>query len=81
MIPRPEQQQAVQLAIGRIFRLLSRPCKQGDALDYERCRALFGVRPDSEKAKRFIATPSGGCTQWRGRGKNGTENHNGLRPL
>ena len=31
----------VQLAIGRIFRLASRPHQPGDIAEYERCRALI----------------------------------------
>ena len=33
--------QAVNLAIGRIFRLASRPAQPGDVADYERCRAVI----------------------------------------
>lgn len=32
---------AVSLAIGRIFRLASRPTQPGDAAEYERCRAVI----------------------------------------
>lgn len=31
----------VNLAIGRILRLASRPTKPGDVAEYERCRALI----------------------------------------
>lgn len=31
---------AVDLALGRIFRLMSRPEQPGDVAEYERCRAL-----------------------------------------
>lgn len=37
----PEERAAVQLALGRIFRLASRPAQEGDAQDYERCRAII----------------------------------------
>lgn len=30
----------VHLALGRIFRLMSRPFQEGDIEDYERCRAI-----------------------------------------
>ena len=33
--------QTVNLAFGRIFRLMSRPEQSGDAADYERCRAVI----------------------------------------
>ena len=31
----------VELAIGRIFRLMSRPERPDDCADYERCRAII----------------------------------------
>lgn len=31
----------INLAIGRIFRMMSRPGQPGDVADYERCRALI----------------------------------------
>ena len=31
----------VSLALGRIFRMLSRPEQPGDIADYERCRAII----------------------------------------
>lgn len=34
-------QTEVQLALGRIFRLMSRSTQPGDVADYERCRALI----------------------------------------
>jgi hypothetical protein len=44
---------SVELALGRIFRLASRPTKPGDVEEYERCRAIImdaiapdGVTPD-----------------------------------
>lgn len=33
-------QKAVELAIGRIFGMLQRPYREGDAEEYERCRAI-----------------------------------------
>jgi len=30
-----------QLALGRIFRILSRPFQDGDVEEYERCRAIL----------------------------------------
>lgn len=30
----------VELALGRIFSLMSRPCEPGDVETYERCRAI-----------------------------------------
>jgi hypothetical protein len=37
----PETTQIVHLAIGRIFRLGSRPFQEGDLEEYERCRAII----------------------------------------
>jgi hypothetical protein len=31
----------MKLALGRIFRLASRPAQEGDVAEYERCRALI----------------------------------------
>lgn len=36
-----EDKNTVNLAIGRIFRMASRPTKPGDVAEYERCRALI----------------------------------------
>jgi len=33
--------QLVQLALGRVFRILSRPFQPGDVEEYERCRAII----------------------------------------
>jgi hypothetical protein len=33
--------QTINLALGRIFRLASRPEQSGDIADYERCRSLI----------------------------------------
>lgn len=35
-----ETKQLVDLAIGRIFRIMSRPFKSGDLEEYERCRKI-----------------------------------------
>jgi len=35
-----EEHQAVTLAIGRLFRILSRPYEPGDEEQYERCRSV-----------------------------------------
>jgi hypothetical protein len=32
---------AIRCAIGRIFRILSRPFKDGDIEEYERCRSII----------------------------------------
>jgi hypothetical protein len=37
---RTEQDKVFQLAMGRIFRLMSRPTQPGDVEEYERCRAI-----------------------------------------
>lgn len=36
-----QDQKAVELALGRILRLGSRPTQPGDVEDYERCRAII----------------------------------------
>ena len=36
-----DKRKLVELAIGRIFRLASRPERPGDAAEYERCRAII----------------------------------------
>lgn len=41
---------AVELALGRIFRLLARPAQPGDVADYERCRALVLDALDPDRA-------------------------------
>lgn len=33
--------QIINLAIGRIFRIVSRPTQPGDVAEYERCRAII----------------------------------------
>ena len=33
--------QIVNLAMGRIFRIMSRPYKPGDVAEYERCRSII----------------------------------------
>lgn len=40
---------AVRLAIGRIFRLSSRPEQPGDIAEYERCRALILDHSDPQE--------------------------------
>jgi hypothetical protein len=35
------KQQTIELALGRIFNLASRPAQAGDIADYERCRSLI----------------------------------------
>ena len=36
-----EDRKTVDLAIGRILRMASRPAQPGDVAEYERCRALI----------------------------------------
>lgn len=36
-----EERALVHLAIGRIFRIMSRPYQDGDQEDYERCRSII----------------------------------------
>lgn len=47
------QNQIVELALGRIFRLMSRPSQPCDVAEYERCRAIilneFGDAPTAYK--------------------------------
>jgi hypothetical protein len=50
--PHPRMPAQVQLAIGRIFRLGSRPEKPGDAADYERCRAIIMAASSFEHVDR-----------------------------
>lgn len=38
---RNTNESAVQLAIGRIFRMMSRPEQPGDVADYYRCRSII----------------------------------------
>lgn len=38
---RSEGDSVIELALGRIFRLGSRPTQPGDVEEYERCRALI----------------------------------------
>jgi len=40
-MPTHDKQALVQLALGRIFRLASRPAQSGDVEEYHRCRALI----------------------------------------
>lgn len=41
MVRSQEDTKAVELALGRIFRLASRPEQPGDVADYERCRRVI----------------------------------------
>jgi hypothetical protein len=36
-----DRKKAVELALGRIFRMGSRPTRPGDVEEYERCRAII----------------------------------------
>lgn len=36
-----EDRVLVELAIGRVLRIMSRPFREGDVEDYERCRAII----------------------------------------
>lgn len=36
-----EQTKTAELALGRIFRMASRPTQDGDVAEYERCRGLI----------------------------------------
>lgn len=49
----------VQLAIGRIFRLASRPEEPGDAASYEECRAIILDAWESRGAARGARTHDG----------------------
>lgn len=43
------KQQAAALALGRIFRMGSRPSQPGDIAEYERCRAIvIAAQPEAE---------------------------------
>lgn len=49
---------AVQMAIGRIFRMASRPTQAGDIAEYERCRALIldypeGTQPFEDRSPDY----------------------------
>lgn len=50
------QKQQINLAIGRIFRLASRPEQAGDVAEYERCRSLIlnTLDPDMETHHRLV---------------------------
>ena len=41
MTKRTEDTETVELSIGRIFGLMSRPTQTGDVAEYERCRAII----------------------------------------
>lgn len=44
-----EERQAVTLAIGRLFRILSRPYEPGDEEQYERCRAVVMAHVETQE--------------------------------
>jgi hypothetical protein len=46
-----EERTLVELAIGRVFRLMSRPAAPGDVQEYERCRKI--VLDHTEPAKDY----------------------------
>jgi hypothetical protein len=47
--------ETVNLAMGRIFRLMSRPAQPGDVAEYERCRGLILdlCKPVADHAPNF----------------------------
>ena len=47
----PDEHQVVQLAIGRLFRLGSRPAQPGDAADFEKVRAVLLTILDPVEAR------------------------------
>ena len=53
-----EERTAVTMAIGRLFRVLSRPYEPGDEEQYERCRAVVMAhatsKPDYEPNVRSV---------------------------
>jgi len=52
------QTQTVNLAIGRIFLLASRPEQAGDIADYERCRSIIlnALDPDMQTHRAVMAS-------------------------
>lgn len=52
-----ERDLAVRLALGRIFRLGSRPTQPGDVEDYETCRALIldALDPEGDQGREALA--------------------------
>lgn len=40
-MPNPDRRKLVELALGRIFLLMSRPFQEGDIEEYHRCRAII----------------------------------------
>lgn len=55
------EQTTVELAIGRIFRMGSRPTQPGDAAEYERCRAIvMSILGGDEDAHRPGLGPAPG---------------------
>jgi hypothetical protein len=51
----PPMPREVQLALGRIFRLMSRPEQPGDAADYERAR-LVVLNAAPETAPDYVSS-------------------------
>lgn len=54
MTNQPTNEQIMQLALGRILRLASRPSQEGDIAEYERCRKIF---MDAAEHQGFSARP------------------------
>lgn len=50
-----EERLAVTLAIGRLFRVLSRPYRPGDEEQYERCRAVVMAHVETNEYVPNIA--------------------------
>lgn len=48
----------VALALGRIFRMASRPTQDGDAVEYERCRAIVLNELESMNVRLGGAEPN-----------------------
>lgn len=64
-----DQKQMVNMAIGRIFRMASRPEQAGDVAEYERCRRLILNTIDPEMAIHHAVIaqqPSIGRDRWKG---------------
>ena len=45
-LSKEERDRVMQLALGRIFRLASRPAQPGDVEEYERCRRIIMTAQD-----------------------------------
>jgi hypothetical protein len=50
-----EERTAVTLAIGRLFRILSRPHRPGDEEQYERCRSVVMAHVETKSYEPNIA--------------------------